>query len=191
MKPSYEVKAALKAAAKPILKELGKGWRLKIDEPLHLNIYRPSLIYKDTLTVYPVEGGFRANLKVLHNWESFGETAALAVADVLKSFQRDAPKLIRAIDAAHETCDDLLNSDREPGPFREALRAICGAEPPAFVRGHSSEGYTDDENEELQDWVGKRPCRPHWATNLSMIEAAELIVASAVENANIEGPQET
>lgn len=184
MKPSYEVKAALQAAAKPILKELGKGWRLKISEPLHLNLFRPTLVYKNTLTVYPVEGGFRAFLNGLHQWETFGDTAALAVTTLLKDFQKEVPKLIRQIDSAHEVCNDLLNSERAPSPFRDALRAVSGAEPPAFVRGHSSQGYTDEENEKLQDWCGSHT-RPHWATNLSMIDAAELIVESAVDNANI------
>lgn len=182
MNPSYKIEADLKAAAKPLLKQLGKGWRLKIDRPLLNSVFRPNLVFKNTLTVYPVTNGFRASLGQLG--EDFGTTAALAVKATLKTFQAGVPKLIQQIDAAFEVADQLL--ERPVSPFRDALRALCGAEPPAFVRGHHSHDYTDDENEKLQDWCGMH-CRPHWATNLSMIEAAELIVEGAVDNANIPG----
>lgn len=187
MKPSYTVKAVLKEAAKPLLKQLGKGWRLKIDSFMLLKVYRPNLIYRNRLAVYPSENGmFRASFIGIPHWGSVGETVDRAITDLIRTFQKEVPKLLRAIDDAHQVSDDLRNGPASP--FREALRAVCGAEPPAFVRGHSSEGYTDDENEELQAWCGSH-YRPHWATNLSMIEAAELIVASAVDNANIEGPE--
>jgi hypothetical protein len=69
-------------------------------------------------------------------------------------------------------------------PFREALAAVVGKEPPAFVGGHGTNGLSDQQLMELQDWCSEN-ARPHWAAGLSMIEAAELIVAGAVENANI------
>ncbi len=69
-------------------------------------------------------------------------------------------------------------------PFKEALRTLIGKRPPAFVRGYSARGYTDAELIKLQDWCATN-ARPAWATGLSMIEAAELIVAGAVENNNI------
>jgi hypothetical protein len=53
------------------------------------------------------------------------------------------------------------------------------------VRGYHSHDYTDAENEKLQDWCSMH-ARPHWATGLGLIEAAELIVQGAVENSNIE-----
>jgi hypothetical protein len=70
-------------------------------------------------------------------------------------------------------------------PIREALSALCGGkEPPAFVRGHTTQGLTDRQNEELQDWCSTNG-RPEWATGIGIIEAAELLVAEAVNNDNI------
>lgn len=69
-------------------------------------------------------------------------------------------------------------------PFREALLAVVGKEPPAFVKGFGTQGLSDPQIQELQDWCSLN-ARPHWATGLSMMEAAELIVAGAIENANI------
>ncbi len=71
-------------------------------------------------------------------------------------------------------------------PFREALAAVVGEEPPDYVRGFGFHNVPEDKQDELQSWCVQR-ARPAWATGLSMIEAAELIVAGAVENANI-GP---
>lgn len=69
-------------------------------------------------------------------------------------------------------------------PLREALASIIGKDPPDFVRGHNTSGLSDKQILDLQDWCSVN-ARPHWATGLSMIEAAELIVAGAIENANI------
>jgi hypothetical protein len=42
-----------------------------------------------------------------------------------------------------------------------------------------------DEVIDLQDWCSDN-AQPDWATGLSMIEAAELIVSQALDNDNIE-----
>lgn len=70
-------------------------------------------------------------------------------------------------------------------PFREALQMVVGKEPPAYVKGFGLKGLTDKQVMELQDWCSQN-ARPEWATGLSMIEAAELIVAGAIENGNID-----
>lgn len=73
-------------------------------------------------------------------------------------------------------------------PLREALKAVVGKEPPGYVRGHTIQGLTDRQVMELQDWCSIN-ARPEWATGLSMLEAAEMIVQGAVDNANIGGPK--
>lgn len=70
-------------------------------------------------------------------------------------------------------------------PFRDALKAISGGKtPPKFVRGWSTKGYTDAEQQELHEWASTN-VRPYWATGIGAIEAAELIVSEAVANNNI------
>lgn len=71
-----------------------------------------------------------------------------------------------------------------PNPLWDALLAITGVEPPDYVRGLYSASHLEDRVDELQSWCSEN-ARPHWATGLSMLEAAELIVGGAVENANI------
>ncbi len=73
-------------------------------------------------------------------------------------------------------------------PIREVLVALCRAEPPKFVQGYNFDGLTEKQMEELQDWCSVN-AKPEWATGLSMIEAAEMIVSEAVGNANIEPPK--
>lgn len=70
-----------------------------------------------------------------------------------------------------------------PNYFREAIHAVVGKYPPMEVPRY---GAHDMGNEviELQDWCASN-ARPEWATGLSMIEAAELIVQQALDNANI------
>jgi hypothetical protein len=70
-----------------------------------------------------------------------------------------------------------------PNYFRDALKAIIGKYPPMMVPPYSTSAM-GDEVIELQDWCADN-ARPQWATGLSMIEAAELIVDQAIENANI------
>ena len=76
----------------------------------------------------------------------------------------------------------LIIQDR-PNYFREALKILVGKYPPMLVPPFSAHDM-GDEVTELQDWCSDN-ARPAWATGLSMIEAAELIVDQAVENANI------
>lgn len=74
-------------------------------------------------------------------------------------------------------------------PLREVLSALCGGEePPAFVKGHSTEGLSEKENEELQDWCSLN-AKPEWVMGISIIEAAEMIVVEAVGNDNIPRPE--
>jgi hypothetical protein len=70
-----------------------------------------------------------------------------------------------------------------PNYFREALRAIIGKYPPMDVPPYGAQ-LMGDKVTELQDWCSDN-ANPPWATGLSMIEAAELIVDQALENANI------
>ncbi len=70
-------------------------------------------------------------------------------------------------------------------PFREALQAVVGKAPPAYVKGFGLGGLTGKQVSDLQDWCSLN-ARPEWATGLSMIEAAELIVEGAIENGNID-----
>ena len=76
----------------------------------------------------------------------------------------------------------LLVQER-PNYFREALKAIIGKYPPMHVPPVGSMEM-GDAVVELQDWCSDN-AQPKWATGLSMIEAAELIVDQAIENANI------
>lgn len=85
------------------------------------------------------------------------------------------------------TCDSNLRSIKFiPGTtnyFQEAIQTIIGGAPPFEVPPYGVQGM-GDEVIALQDWCADN-ARPPWATGLSMIEAAELIVNQALENANI------
>jgi hypothetical protein len=85
------------------------------------------------------------------------------------------------------TTDTQRNSQivvqASPSYFREALKAIIGKYPPMAVPPYGAEPM-GDEVVGLQDWCSDN-ANPPWATGLSMIEAAELIVQQAIENANI------
>lgn len=70
-----------------------------------------------------------------------------------------------------------------PNYFREAIKVIVGKYPPMMVPPFGAKDM-GDEVVVLQDWCSDN-ARPSWATGLSMIEAAELIVDQAIENANI------
>jgi hypothetical protein len=72
-------------------------------------------------------------------------------------------------------------------PIREVLRRLVGKAPPKFVRGYDYSNLTDKQHEELQSWVldGISDTVLYWSTGIGIIEAAETIVAEAVENANI------
>lgn len=72
-------------------------------------------------------------------------------------------------------------------PFREAIRLLAGGkEPPAFVRGYGvTEDMTESEYEKLTIWLLNDGAALGWSTGIGIIEAAERIVAVAVENGNI------
>lgn len=71
-------------------------------------------------------------------------------------------------------------------PLRKALQVVTGELFHDMLKGvYEFNDIADPElQEELHEWCGYH-ARPDWATGLSMIEAAELIVRQAVENANI------
>ncbi len=77
--------------------------------------------------------------------------------------------------------------DRVKNPFYDALAAMTGELPPDYCKGLVDAAPLGDRVHELQTWCANH-CRPEWATGLSIIEAAELIVRGAIENANIEVP---
>jgi hypothetical protein len=77
----------------------------------------------------------------------------------------------------------VLIVPERPNYFQEALKTIVGKDPPMLVPPYGSKAM-GDEVLDLQDWCSDN-ARPEWATGLSMIEAAELIVDQALENANI------
>ena len=72
-------------------------------------------------------------------------------------------------------------------PFRDAVRVLAGTEPPDYVRGWSSADLTDEDVVALGDWLGLEHCQRHlpWATGTGLIEAAEHLVDSALENGNL------
>lgn len=69
-------------------------------------------------------------------------------------------------------------------PFRDALKAMTGVEPPDFVSGYNAGGLDDKELSELQDWAADA-VKPTYFTGIGLIEAAEDQVAEAVSNGNI------
>jgi hypothetical protein len=72
-------------------------------------------------------------------------------------------------------------------PLYDALAALTRAKPPEMVKGmHSTDELTDEQFSELQDWASNHVI-PHWSTGLGLIDAAEILVKSAIENANIDG----
>lgn len=76
---------------------------------------------------------------------------------------------------------------RVSNPLTEALSAITGEVPPAYTHGaFSVADLTEAEMLTLQDWCCIH-ARPEWATGIGVLEAAELIVREAVDNANIAG----
>ena len=77
---------------------------------------------------------------------------------------------------------NLANPDK---PLHDTLGAMLGRIPPFPMYGvYQSSELPDDRFRELQDWASEHAV-PYWATGLSMIHAADMIVASAVKNTNI------
>jgi hypothetical protein len=78
---------------------------------------------------------------------------------------------------------------RVENPLTEALEAITGEKPPAYTHGaFSCDDLAEKDVTDLQDWCSLH-ARPHWSTGIGVLEAAELIVREAVDNANIEAPR--
>lgn len=78
-----------------------------------------------------------------------------------------------------------MYSVSENGPLHDALQALTNQSPPEFVKGaYFSKDLFEYQIEDLQNWCSIN-ANPSWATGLSMIEAAEIIVKRAIENANI------
>jgi hypothetical protein len=74
---------------------------------------------------------------------------------------------------------------RPANPLSEAIEAIIGERPPLETDGaYQFNDLSQSDQSWIQDWCSDR-CNPHWGTGLGVIEAAELIVRLAVENANI------
>lgn len=74
---------------------------------------------------------------------------------------------------------------RPANPLAEAIEVVVGERPPLETVGaYRFNDLSQSDQSWIQDWCGNL-ARPEWATGLSMIEAAELIVEQAVENTNI------
>jgi hypothetical protein len=74
----------------------------------------------------------------------------------------------------------------ERSPLLAALLAITGAPPPDYLRGVKALGALSPEQlQHLQDWASYN-ARPDWATGESILDAAQLLVARAIENNNLE-----
>jgi hypothetical protein len=71
--------------------------------------------------------------------------------------------------------------------LKEALESITGKKLTMRVPRYKASRMSDENQFKLQGWCVDN-AQPPWATGLSMIEAAELIVQGAIENGNIEGP---
>lgn len=78
-----------------------------------------------------------------------------------------------------------MNYYSSDAPLREALIAITGKEPTLNLLNikHLNELTPEDQNL-LYEWCTQNR-RPYWATGLGVLEAAELLVRTAIENANI------
>lgn len=72
-------------------------------------------------------------------------------------------------------------------PMREAIEAITGKTPPDYIKG-AGEELTDDQKQDFQGWCLDNAPRD-WMTGLGVWEAAEVLVAGAVENGNIMEPE--
>lgn len=74
-------------------------------------------------------------------------------------------------------------------PLTEALAMMAMAAPPDFTHGHvDTSKMTDDQVDELQSWCVDH-CKLAWSTGIGMLEAAELVVREAINNANIYDPK--
>ena len=83
----------------------------------------------------------------------------------------------------------MKRTDSTPKPYPlnrigQALWAITGKIPPDFVTGCDFRGLTDQQMVKLQDWCASN-ARFNWMTGIGVMEAAEKLVDSAIENGNI------
>jgi hypothetical protein len=70
-------------------------------------------------------------------------------------------------------------------PFRQAIEAIVGKQCPLDLgAAKSSYELSNEINIKLQDWCSLN-ARPMWATGGGIVEAADLLVERAIENANL------
>ena len=70
-------------------------------------------------------------------------------------------------------------------PLIDTIESIIGKRPLVETVGaYDFDDLTEDEKEEVQNFCSFY-ARPGWSTGLGIIEAAEIIVKLAVENANI------
>lgn len=67
-------------------------------------------------------------------------------------------------------------------PFRDALIVICGGVPPTYAPSISNVEMDDSEYTKLVEWIVNQV---EWFTGEGVIEAAECLVQSAIENDNI------
>lgn len=78
-------------------------------------------------------------------------------------------------------------------PLAEAIAGIVGKVPPFHLDGiWQSKDIPDPIAAQLQDWCCNEVDKTrhlHWATGGSVIEAAELLLDRAIENANLKPPE--
>ena len=82
-----------------------------------------------------------------------------------------------------------FGDDIGPDPIRTVLKAFCGGKaPPPFVRGYACGKLPDAQHEELIEWLHTN-ARVYWTIGIAHVEAADLLVQEAVDNANIPPPE--
>ena len=80
--------------------------------------------------------------------------------------------------------------DEIQSPLGSMLYALTGVMPPAFVNGiYASNELSEDQQMELHDWCTTH-VKPHWATGIGLLEAADQMVEEAVSNGNIASREE-
>ena len=76
-----------------------------------------------------------------------------------------------------------------PDPLGDALSVIVGQSCPFDTAGiWRLEQLADEDAVAIQDWCSGE-ARPSWATGESIVDSAFLMIARAVENANLEEPE--
>lgn len=98
---------------------------------------------------------------------------------------RKNPQYVRGWEQGVQVDGELVDCASGHDYFAQALKAITGHAPPFPLPSHGTQYMVEEDYLVLQDWASDH-ANPTWATGLSMIEAAELIVSLAVENGNIQ-----